>query len=314
MLQDKNSNKSVAIILGFYNGKNHINDQLRSILLQTHKNFNIFIFDDHSPISLKKSDLKVNNKFEKIKIIRREINLGFAKNFLYGLVELEDKFDFYAFSDQDDVWENEKLEKALNSLSVKNPNYPILYCSSTAYFNSDCSVEIGTSKIFKKPPIFKNALLQNIAAGNTIVMNKAAKILISKTLKSSEFVSHDWWCYQIISAVGGQIIFQNDKAVRYRQHKNNIIGQNSSFSEKLKRLYFFLNGRFKKWCDINIENLYKNKKHITKNNLETLYYFDEARRAKNPLNKIRNYLNSGVYRQSKLDNMVLIIGLLLNKI
>ena len=56
------------------------------------------------------------------------------------------------------------------------------------------------------------------------------------------------------------------------------------------------------------------KKHITKNNLETLYYFDEARRAKNPLNKIRNYLNSGVYRQSKLDNMVLIIGLLLNKI
>ena len=304
MQENKNSKKSVAIILGFYNGKNHINDQIKSILNQTHKNIKIFIYDDNSPISLEKSDLK-DNKLEKIKIIRRETNVGFAKNFLYGLKELEDEFEFYAFSDQDDIWEVEKLEKALNTFSFKNTNKPMLYCSRTAYYNSDCSVELGSSKIFKKPPIFENALLQNIAAGNTIVMNKAAREIVSKTLKSGEFVSHDWWCYQIISAVGGEIIFQKDKTVRYRQHQNNIIGKNSSFTEKLERFYFFLNGRFKSWCDTNIENLYKNKNHITKNNLKTLHHFENARKARNPFYKIRNYLDSGVYRQSKLENMIL---------
>ncbi len=310
----KNTNSSVAIILGFYNGKKYLKEQLNSILFQTHKNIKIFIFDDHSPNSLEKSDLKVNKKFEKIKIIRRENNIGFAKNFLYGLNEIEEEFEFFAFSDQDDIWDNDKLEKALSCLSDKDPKKPILYCCRTAYYNADCSVELGSSKIFKKPPIFQNALVQNIAAGNTLVMNKAAKNIISKTLNSKNFVSHDWWCYQIISAVGGEIIYRENKTLKYRQHKDNIIGKNNSFSEKIERLNSLFNGTFKNWCDINIENLYKNRIYITKNNFKILCDFEKARKARNPFAKLKYYLNSGVFRQSKLENIFIMIGLFINKI
>ena len=40
--------KSVAIILGFYNGEEYIKEQIESIISQTHKNLKLFIFDDNS--------------------------------------------------------------------------------------------------------------------------------------------------------------------------------------------------------------------------------------------------------------------------
>ncbi len=44
----------VAVIIAFYNGNKYIEEQLKSIYAQTHKNIKIFIFDDNSGISLKK--------------------------------------------------------------------------------------------------------------------------------------------------------------------------------------------------------------------------------------------------------------------
>ena len=39
---------NIAIILGFYNGGEYLLEQLESIISQTHKKFQIFIFDDYS--------------------------------------------------------------------------------------------------------------------------------------------------------------------------------------------------------------------------------------------------------------------------
>ena len=110
---------NVAIILGFYDGYKYIDEQLVSILEQTHKELTIFIFDDYSHQKFDLKNLKINFHPEKIKVINRVENLGFAKNFLYGLKEIENDFDFYAFSDQDDIWENNKIEIALKSLEIK---------------------------------------------------------------------------------------------------------------------------------------------------------------------------------------------------
>ena len=44
----KLTNKKVAVILGFYNGNNFIDAQIKSILNQNFKNIDIFIFDDNS--------------------------------------------------------------------------------------------------------------------------------------------------------------------------------------------------------------------------------------------------------------------------
>ena len=68
---------------------------------------------------------------------------------------------------------------------------------------------------------------------------------------------------------------------------------NSSLRERLKRLLSFFTGKYKYWLELNFLN---------------------ARRSRNPIQKIYFYLKSGVYRQSKIENIILTIGLLLNKI
>ena len=120
-MKDKYKNSKVAVILGFYNGRQFILPQLESILKQTHKDLDIFIFDDNSTenIDYLKSYLD-HNSYSNIKIIRRKKNLGYAKNFLQGLKDVGEKYEYFAFSDQDDIWRENKIEMAINHLKKKN--------------------------------------------------------------------------------------------------------------------------------------------------------------------------------------------------
>ena len=313
---EKYENSSqIAIILGFYNGSEYLREQLESIICQTHKKFKIFIFDDFSCKKTIDSELKSYiKKQSNISIIRRNYNIGYAKNFLYGLKDVGSNFDFYAFSDQDDIWEKNKLENSIKKIESLNSSSSILYCSRTAYFENDSLDEIGSSKLFKKKPQFKNALIQNIAGGNTILMNKKARNLMINSLVSEHYISHDWWCYLLISASGGEIIFDPFKSVKYRQHGKNIIGGNQKFKDKIRRFTNFFNGSFKEWNNINIINLLKNKKLIQEKNLKTLQIYIEARNEKNIFLKILLFKKTGVFRQSLLENFIFSIGVILNKI
>ena len=305
----------VAIVVAFYDGNKYIEEQLKSIISQTHKNIEIFIFDDNSKNPINKNLVNLNNKRNlKISIIKRKNNIGYAKNFLYGIRDINKNFDYYGFCDQDDIWEKNKIEIALKSCEMNKNKKPKLYFSRTAYYNLDCSKEIGASRIHRKSPIFKNALVQNIAGGNTILINKKARDILCDSLISEVYTAHDWWTYQIITGAEGEIIYSKKKTLKYRQHNENIVGLNSSFKEKFKRLIYFFSGDYKKWCTINIKNLYLNKHFISSKNLETLNYFSRALKSRNILNKLKYFRKSGVYRQSKLENIILIIGLLLNKV
>ena len=315
MMEKYENSSNIAIILGFYNGGQYLREQLESIICQTHKEFQIFIFDDCSCKKSIDSELELFiKKNSNISIVRRESNIGYAKNFLYGLKDVGSNFDFYAFSDQDDIWEKNKLENSLKKIKTFNPPSSILYCSRTSYFKNDSHIEIGSSKVFKKKPQFKNALLQNIAGGNTILMNKKARNLMINALVSDRYISHDWWCYLLISASGGDIIFDNLKLVKYRQHEKNIIGGNRKFNDKIRRFIKFFKGNFKEWNDINISNLMKNKKLLKKENLTILKLFIDARNKKNIFLKLLLFKKSGVFRQSFFENIIFTLGIILNKI
>ncbi len=305
----------VAVIIAFYNGNEYIEEQLKSIFSQTHKNIKIFIFDDNSKNSFNRNLNSINHeKISEISIIKRKNNIGYAKNFLYGINDIDKDFEYYAFCDQDDIWEKNKIEIALKSCEIKNSKKPILFFSRTSYYNLDCSKKLGSSKNHKKQPSFKNALVQNIAGGNTIVMNKKSKDLLCNTISENQYTAHDWWSYLVISGANGELIFSQKKTVRYRQHKKNLVGLNNSIKEKLKRLTYFFSGEYKIWCDINLNNLYVNKDLISTENLDTLNNFSKAKKSKNFLKKMKYFYQSGVYRQSNIENIILIIGLFLNKV
>ncbi len=306
--------RKVAIVLGFYDGYKFISNQLQSIFDQTHKNFIIFVADDNSKdkFSLEKLNINEINK-KKIRVVIRNKNIGYAQNFLNTLVSIDGYFDYYAFSDQDDIWHREKLEKAIKSLEVYPHNHANLYGSRTELIGESEGIKLGKSIEFKKSPSFQNALTQTIFGGNTMVFNRNAFDLICSSNINQKIIAHDWWCYQIISGAGGNIFYDKNIYLKYRQHTNNLIGSNVLLKDKWLRFCKVANGYFKIQNDHNIKAIINNQNLLIKSNRKILNNFIKARNSC-LLKRIYYFAKSGVYRQTLIGNILLFIGVIIKKV
>ena len=306
--------RKVAIVLGFYDGYKFINRQLQSIFDQTHQNFIIFVTDDNSKdnFSLEKLNINERNK-KKIRIGIRNKNLGYAQNFLNALVSIDGYFDYYAFSDQDDIWYREKLEKAINSLEEYPDNQANLYGSRTELIGASEDKKLGKSIEFKKSPSFQNAITQNIFGGNTMIFNRNAFDLICSSNINQKIIAHDWWCYQIISGAGGNVFYDKNIYLKYRQHNNNLIGSNVSLKDKWLRFCKVANGNFKIQNDHNLKAIIYNQNLLIERNQITLTNYIKARKS-TFLKRIFYFAKSGVYRQTLIGNIALFIGILIKKV
>lgn len=310
--QSQDSN--VAVILGYYQGEKFISQQLRSIFKQSYNRLSLYISDDLSKdaFDFRAFDL-TQAELEAIFIRHTGANLGATRNFLSSLAHICGQYEFYAFCDQDDVWHQNKIEKAIKQLSSAPADMPALYCSSTNITDSDGRPTGKTSPIFRQPASFANALVQNIGGGNTMIFNQAACDLIVNSTLECEVIAHDWWCYQIISGAGGHIYYDPEPSLDYRQHGKNLVGANRGASQKARRIGKLLAGSFRHWNDVNLTALAQNAHLLTAQNRNRLNDFIAARRA--PLFQ-RLYLakRSGIYRQSNLGSLSLLLGLILNKV
>ena len=321
LIQKKSNSKKttkVACILAYYNGSKFLKEQLQSIINQKQGTFDltIFISDDNSQESFPSlENLNVDQNID-LKIFYRKsnYNLGYAKNFLYSLNLISSEYDFYCFSDQDDVWLSNKLEKAIRIIEKISTKKPILYGGRTTYYDADCSRKLGYSLLFKKKPSFKNAIIQNICGGNTMVFNNHARNTIVKSITNKfEIVSHDWWCYQIISGAGGIVYYDKLSSIKYRQHGANILGANNSKRAKLSRIISLLAGNFKIWNNINLDALNKNRILLTKENQLVLRKLNECRKY-SLFRRIISFHSLGVYRQTSFGNLALLIAIILKRL
>lgn len=304
----------VAVVLGFFNGQPYIAEQLQSIFQQSHQALHIYLCDDQSaePFNFDDSSLQFK-KQSQVSVISRSHNLGFTCNFLSALASIDRAYQYFAFSDQDDVWQPDKLAKAIEALSALPDGVPALFCARTEIANANCTQVLGYSPLFQRAPSFANALVQNIGGGNTMVFNRAARDLIVASSLDAVVVSHDWWCYQIVTGAGGHVVYDPEPCLQYRQHGNNLVGSNASWSARLQRIRGLLKGHFRTWNDINIKALLNHKHMLTAENLKLLQTFAEARQS-NLFRRITLFKRSGIYRQTLLGNLGLIFGLFLNKV
>ena len=304
----------VAIILGYYDGHLFIKDQLYSIFEQSHKALHVFLCDDQSNTPFSLDNLQLDSKqLSKLSLATRPKNIGLTKNFLNPLANITEKFDYYAFSDQDDIWHKDKLEKAIAKISKVQSDVPALYCARTEIVDATAKNTRCNSPLFSKPPSFANALVQSIGGGNTMVFNRAAKNLIIKASLNFDVLYHDWWCYQIITGVGGYVFCDPEPCLKYRQHDLNLVGANNNLRARFIRIRKLLQGRFRAWTDINLKTLLENKHLLTKSNQKVLENFIKARQS-NLLKRIYFFKKSGIYRQTLLGNFGLLLGILLNKV
>jgi len=308
----------VACVLAYYNGSAYFKDQLQSIINQIQKSFSltIFISDDNSVENFPSLDYLIIDKTKNLNILYRKLskNIGYAKNFIYSLSSIPPEFDYYCFSDQDDIWLDNKIEGALKKIDFIINNKPILYGGRTTYYDTNCKREIGYSLLFKKKPSFRNAIIQNIAGGNTMLFNKAARNVIVKSINETfDIVSHDWWCYQIITGAGGYFYYDKKSFIKYRQHGKNLLGANNSIKAKLDRILSLLIGKFKIYYNIHLSTLEKNKSLLTKENQLVLKILIKGRN-QSFLKRTISFLNIGIYRQTIFGNLALFFAILLKRL
>jgi hypothetical protein len=210
--------------------------------------------------------------------------------------------DFYAYADQDDVWEADKLGRALQWLESVPANVPALYCARTRLVDSN-NQDIGFTPLFGNP-CFANALVQSIAGGNTMVFNNAARALLRQAGTELDVVFHDWWTYMAVTGCGGQVFFDPVPTLRYRQHGANVIGGNSSWGARLQRMRKLWQGQHRKWNGDNIAALRKLESRLTPENRQILHQFALARE-KNLIPRLVHLGRSGVRRQTRLGNIAL---------
>ncbi len=303
----------IAILLGSYNGEAYIQEQLESFKKQSHANWTLWASDDGSTDSTVEIIKGFANKMGGNRV--HQINgpkKGFAANFLHLVCNPEIKADAYAYSDQDDIWMADKLERAATFFSSIPVSTPALYCSRTLYVDKNDGL-LELSQRYIRPAIFTNALVQNIASGNTMVFNEAARALLLQVGPDVTVDLHDWITYILITGAGGKVFFDQTPSVRYRQHSKNLIGMNIGISAKIRRIQMLFQGRFRAWNDLHVAILKQNETLLTPENLTTFEEFSKARQLKG-IERLITFIRSGVYRQTLSNNIAFYIAALVGKV
>jgi len=305
----------VVILMATYNGEKYLAQQLESIANQTHREWELWMSDDGSTDRTKQIFQDFSNQVDNFCLIKKGPRKGFSSNFLSLIQQQDVQGDYYAFSDQDDIWKSDKLERAIKFLKTISADKPALYCSRTCLIDEN-NKPIGFSSVFSKKLTFVNALVQSVAGGNTMVFNKAALELFQKASKRvKEIISHDWWIYMLMTGSDNTVFFDDYPTIYYRQHSLNQVGSNASWYARLYRGYLLLiKGRLKTWTDINLKALSLAEVHLTKENKKILKNFSAARLNRNFIYRIANMTKLGLYRQKFYGNIGLFIGMLCNKI
>jgi glycosyltransferase involved in cell wall biosynthesis len=303
----------VAILLSTYNGALFLAEQLDSLIAQSHRNWVIYASDDGSSDATLDILRKYQEKVGTSKLVIVEgPRRGFSANFLSLIKKPEIEADFFAYCDQDDLWKADKLLRALQWCLTIAADTPSLYCTRTQQIDS-FGTPIGMSPLFSAPPSFRNALVQSLAGGNTMVFNTATRRLLLKTNENDRIISHDWWTYLVVSGCNGAIHYDATPTIGYRQHGSNLIGSNTGMSERLTRLRKMMSGTFRDWNDANLCAIRAIHGDLSADSRLTLDLFIEARQS--PLLKRLLLIHkAGVYRQTLLGNLGLTAAAILQRL
>lgn len=302
-----------AILLATYNGVYFLDEQLSSLADQTMPRIDIWASDDGSTDGTVRilTDWAAHWPKGSFKVLAGP-NKGFAENFRSLLTNDKIDADYYAYCDQDDIWDHDKLESAITWLASGDAVQPRVYCSRTRLVDPK-GLAIGHSPLFGKPPSFRNALVQSIAGGNTMVLNRAARDLVAEASARRGFVSHDWWTYLVVSGAGGSVHYAAEPHLSYRQHEGNLIGENNSWRSRIKRLRMLMEGRFAAWSEQNISGLTACIDLLDDEAIGILKEFEAARSA-HVAARLFHLKRSGVYRQTLLGQLGLHFACLIRRI
>ncbi len=266
------SNNKVCVIMSTYNGERYLKTQLDSILAQKGVNISLYVFDDVSSDGTLKILQEYAARYSNIHIKVNETNKNYNYNFIDALFSFKDnnEFDYYAFSDQDDYWAEDKLISAIKKLEKKGECS--LYASNLKIVDENLNYSGRNYRNAGYLCHYPDQLLFCVTIGNTAVFDSKFKDLVTKYYpKDIASNAHDHWVGLIANyCKGANFIFDMcPEHILYRQHNHNTSSGFVKFG--LKKI---ITRWFKGYTSINFDILklfikyYKNE--LSDNNRELI--------------------------------------------
>jgi hypothetical protein len=293
----------VAIVMGLHDAGPSLSTQLASFLDQSWHRWDLHVGDDGGNArdlaelaAFRQNAGQLGHKI----CVSPGPRQGFAANYLTMLRRLPLDTKLTALADQDDIWLPSKLKRAV--VMLEDVTGPGLYCGARVIWNPDSDLR-RTSRPLSRAPSFRNALVENIACGNTIVLNAAALDLIRQTPPEADTVPfHDWWIYLLISGAGGQVIHDPTPQILYRQHPGNALGAGEKGRNWIRARSEMIAGVYRARIDRNLAALMAARGLLTPDHQRLLDRVIAARDAPWP-RRFGLLAGLGLYRQDRLSQL-----------
>jgi glycosyltransferase involved in cell wall biosynthesis len=293
-----------------YNGRLFLPAQLKSLADQTHGNWVLLWRDDGSQDNSQQimelfADEVGRHRVKQL--LEPKGQVGITSSFMHLLSNAPAEAAFFAFCDQDDVWLPEKLTRAIRFFETASATEATLYCARQMLVDKNLS-PLGLSPNFNRESGLGNALVQNIATGCTIMMNREARRHVISAA-APQGTLHDHWTYLVVCAVAGRVFFDQDPSILYRQHGRNAVGSQATIGRRIRRAL----GRGPKPF---LQNLANNlgaisgfREHFPE--VERAMPLLTALQSSNPIRRLAALRQFGIYRQSSMEDLLLRIWVLL---
>ena len=223
-------------MLSTYNGEAFIKEQIDSLLEQRNVLTNLYIRDDGSGDSTVAILQEYQQKYKNISLEKGE-NVGAKLSYYKLLQKVPLDADYYAFCDQDDVWHPDKLYQACTFKDINQTlDTPTIYYSELTPVDSDMKPVKGRF-ICGRAFTLKELLVKNNIYGCTLVFNRKLMQTYRRIDEDNIFILpfHDHWIALICRIQAGIIYYDSRSFIKYRQHKNNVVGTRKSIIEKMKK-------------------------------------------------------------------------------
>lgn len=220
----------IAVLMSTYNGEKYVQEQIDSILEQKGDfQLDLYVRDDGS--NDKTIDILRRYEMKKKIVWYTGGNLKPAKSFM-DLLKRSGEYEYYAFADQDDVWNDDKIQKGIKCL--KGIDEPALYCSNAELVGEN--LESFGRNVYKNEPRtdFETVICAGGLLGCTMIFNAPLANAIKNYTEDCVMVLHDFYIAAVCVSIGGRIIYDSETTMKYRQHEKNVVGVSHGLIGTLK--------------------------------------------------------------------------------
>lgn len=222
-------NHNIIVLMSTYNGERFLQQQVDSIIRQEGVNVHLLVRDDGSTDQT--LSMLEQYKAKGALDYYQGGNMGSARSFMQLLKDAP-AAEYYAFSDQDDYWLQDKLWTAVQHIG--NSESPALYFCQTQLADKDLN-HLPTPRL-NPMGTFGESLVYQFIGGCTMVMNKALRDIVI-TYEPKFLQMHDVWIYCIAKAIHANVHYDPTPHMLYRQHDRNVVGQGYGRLKEWKRRF-----------------------------------------------------------------------------